>query len=141
MQGVAEAALRRARAGVRLTRALDAGSDGYAAVDAIVALTILATTLALAVGAAASARRAAQVAVEVQGATTLLRRLVDSPVSAEEAGRVPMFDWRVSVEPMPGAWPDAAIQLCRRTAEARARRSGRRYHFASIVACPMKDAA
>jgi len=62
-----------------IRRVLTSGSAGFAAVDALVALTVLASTLILALGAASSAQRAVAAALETRRAEQLLGFLMSLP--------------------------------------------------------------
>jgi hypothetical protein len=115
-------------------------SDGFAAVDALVALTILAATIALSLEAAASATHAAASASEVREADTLLRYLLQSH-QGDEGGRSDRFAWRVEVTPLGPVKAGGTFQLCKHAAQARDQRSGRRYTLATLVACPAEGAA
>ncbi|MDR3509242.1 MAG: hypothetical protein P4L64_15215 [Caulobacteraceae bacterium] len=116
---------------------------GFAAVDALVALMILATTIILSLGAVSIARRASANAVEARRAEQLLRGLIDSAphrVSAA-SGRQGGFDWRVDIRADAGAALPAGVSLCQRSAQVRAEGSGRRYALAGSELCRPPGAA
>lgn len=115
-------------------------ADGFAAVDALVALTILATTIALSLEAATTAAQAAAAANEVRQANTLLQYLLQSRAS-DDAGRSEQFAWRVEVKASDAAQAGSPFQLCRHAAVARGRRSGRSYALVTLTACPAKAAS
>lgn len=117
-----------------------AGSDGFAAVDALVALTILAATIALSLEAATNAAHAAAAADEVRRADTLLQYLLQSRQTGE-AGHSDRFTWSVDVTPLAAPQAGHALELCRHAAEAREPRSGRRYTLATLAICPAKAAS
>jgi hypothetical protein len=114
-----------------------AASDGFAAVDALVALTILAATIALSLQAAAAAQRVAASAQEIRKANTLLRYLIQS-VPAGGQGRSETFLWDVELAPLGTERDGSAVQLCRHSATARDQRSGRRYTLATLAICPAR---
>jgi hypothetical protein len=112
---------------------------GFAAIDALVALTILAATLSLSLEAGLTARRAAARAAEIQSADTLLRSLIDRGTVGDEAGRTAQFAWRVEFGPVGASQGTAHLQLCRRAADAKSLRGGRHYKLATLVACPVRS--
>jgi hypothetical protein len=121
----------------RMQPAGDRSSDGYAAVDAMVALAILAMTVTFAVGAAQTARRVAVAAEETRRATQLLRYLVDeTPLTlAVQSGAASGFSWRVQTRlgadtGVPG------LRLCGRLAELVSSTSHRRFHLEGAAICP-----
>jgi hypothetical protein len=117
-------------------------SDGFAAVDAMVALMILATTLVLAIGAAETARRTAVAAEETRRATTLLRYLLDTapPAVGGQSGRANGFSWQVDVrQAAPTSVPGAI--LCDRIADLVSEKSGRRFRLETAAICPPPQAS
>ena len=112
-------------------------ADGFAAVDALVALTILSTTLILSLGAAETARRASVSAAETRQASELLHYLIDATPGriGAASGRASGFDWRVDVR-VSAAAHGPVLQLCDRSARLTSRQSGRRYALASARICP-----
>lgn len=119
-----------------------AGEAGYAAVDALVALTILSTTLILAIDAGAAARKAALTANETRRAEALLRYLVDSAPSAVGAqqGHAGSFAWSLKVQRTGGA-AVGNVGLCSRDAAVRSDISGRAFNLATSDLCPMERGA
>jgi hypothetical protein len=110
---------------------------GFAAVDALVALTILATTLALALHATATSRSLAARALQSERAGALLQYLLQagSHEPGQWSGRAEGFDWRLDVA-LQGPDPHApALRTCRRTASAREQTSGRRFSLSAVVFC------
>ena len=128
----------------RAVRKLADGAHGFAAVDALVALTILASTLALGLEALISTRRVAFSASETRQAQVLLEHLVarETRSGLSEAGSLAGVNWRTSTSYLPadpGAW---GLSLCRRLAQATSARSGRRYTLATAGFCrPAKGAS
>lgn len=111
---------------------------GFAAVDALVALMILAATITLSLRAVGTARRAAFGADEMRQATQMLRGLLDTPVTRPGAlaGQTPFFLWRVETRAgvaIPGA---TGALICARSASVTSRRDGRRYTLAGAEICP-----
>ncbi len=118
--------------------AADAGAEGeagFASVDALVALSILAVTITLALGAAVSARRVSAAGLEATRARAVLGGLMNGPVQPPGVyrGRTPDFSWRVEIS-QTGPAP-APVELCRRRAEVRAIRSNRRYSYETRAVC------
>ncbi|MGA0601539.1 hypothetical protein ACO2Q3_12620 [Caulobacter sp. KR2-114] len=116
---------------------------GFAAVDALTALTILTLTIGLSLSAAVTARRAAEKAQEAREASVLLRYLMETSPNqlGSRDGRSGAFTWRVSETPAlaPGANP--ALKLCRRSATLSATPSGRTYTVATQLPCPLEPMA
>ena len=108
---------------------------GYAAVDALVALTIISLTVILSLSAFQQAGRAARAAAEVQAAKLLLARLADAEPKALDgsSGRTPAFDWVVQTQPT-GA--QALVEVCRRAVDLVSRDGRRRYALTTLVTCP-----
>jgi hypothetical protein len=111
---------------------------GFAAVDALVALMILAATITLSLRAVETARRAALGADEMRQATQMLRGLLDTPVAPPGAlaGQTPVFLWRVETRAgaaIPGA---AGATICARAASVTSRRDGRRFALDGAEICP-----
>jgi hypothetical protein len=117
-------------------------SDGFAAVDAMVALLILSTTIVFALAAAETARHAATAAEETRRATTLLRYLMDSAPSniGDQSGRANGFEWRVAVRQAEPTGVPSAI-MCDRAAELVSEKSGRRFRLRTAAICPPPKAS
>lgn len=109
-------------------------TDGFAAVDALVALVILSATIAFAIQSTTTARRAAVAARETAGADVLIRHLLDGPMSSG-AGRSDLFAWRVDTVPDLTDGTAQGPKLCRRSAELSAIRTGRRYRGSTLTPC------
>jgi DNA-binding LytR/AlgR family response regulator len=108
------------------------GEDGFATVDALVALVILATTLAWSMVGLQSAARLAQRANDLANVTVLAKQLFARPgdgVSAS-AGVAGPYRWRFSEEAgAPASGP------CLRTLMVRNTRLGRQYRFSGAGPC------
>ena len=117
--------------------AVDNAAEGFAAIDAMVALLILSVTIVSALGAVETAKRAATAAEETRRATTILRYLVDSAplVISEQTGRANGFAWRVDVRPGAPSGMSMAI-VCDRSAELVSEKTGRRFQLATAAICP-----
>ena len=112
---------------------------GFAVVDALTALTILATTIALTIGAADVARRLAASALESRLARGALDYLTVEPISKTgvRTGRDSRFDWALSLAPYDARGADGVV-ICRRTMELRSRTSGRGFEAATLEPCPIE---
>lgn len=112
-----------------------ASEDGYAAVDALVALTILASTLLLAIGASSVAEHASATAAEEQRAGDLMQFLVETPGASAEVhtGRTNDFEWVVEVTRETA--PVAGLAICAHRVALTNRASGRRYSLHSAAFC------
>ena len=113
-------------------------SDGFAAVDGLVALTMLATTMILVLGAASSAQRAAATVHEIGQANRLISFLMNTPKArtGDWAGIDRGLKWRLEITPVtdPALRPD--WRLCRRSADVVSIRTQRRYGVSSAEVCP-----
>jgi hypothetical protein len=122
-----------------------AGEDpesGFAAVDALVALTILATTLALGIAAVSAADRDARGADALQRASALERSLIDDPEITESTnGREGDFDWRIDIDGPPAVTSAGGLGLCQRHVDLKSHNSGRHYALASASLCAPKVGA
>jgi len=110
--------------------------DGFIATDAMVGLAILATVIVLALAAWDTAGRISEAAAETQKANGELRYLLASAPRyiGVTSGKSANFDWQVSTQPEDAA-RSATAPICRRTAEARSRASGRRFVLATAEFC------
>jgi hypothetical protein len=106
---------------------------GFAAVDALVALTILATAIGFSMGAVSIARRSAGAAEEAHAARTQLQYLIET-ASKDTNVRTGGFVGRVSLAELPG--DTSGPRLCRRTASLHSVRSGRDYGLSVLGFCP-----
>lgn len=120
-------------------RSASDGEDGYAAVDALVALTILATTLVFGVAAIHTGSQAARSALEARQARAVLEAALERApatpgVTQAADGR---FAWRLVVhEP---ELVGGSIALCRRDATVSALATARRYALSTSVICPSDE--
>ena len=117
------------------------GKAGFAAVDALVALAIFATTIALVLRCVDTARHIALAAAETRRANVLGQYLLESSPKAAGswAGRSDGFVWRINVT---NSTVDnqPQIRLCRQSVGLRAAGSGRRYGLATTQICPPPSA-
>lgn len=118
---------------------LDLQTDGFAAVDALLALMILSITLIFSLAAAHTARRAADSAARTREADQILQGLLQTAPHAigETQGRAGRFEWRVTTQPSQSdvRWPNA--QICLRSAQVRAIGTGRLYGLSTAEICPV----
>ncbi len=119
------------------------GQAGFAAVDALVAVTILSLSLALSLAAAEVGVRASRTAAETRDAELILRDRLEQ--TAGEAGvwtgRDQGVTWRVEAHAADATRADRAGP-CVRIASAKAVRTGRNYRVTTADACrPEPDAA
>jgi hypothetical protein len=112
-------------------------SGGFAAVDALVALSILATTIILALSAAQTARQTAVAASEMRRAEDLLRYLVDTApwTMGRTSGHTTAFAWRIDTEPTGTVAPTSSVQICSRSAQLRGVLTGRSYRIDTAAIC------
>ena len=113
------------------------GQAGFAAVDALVAVTILSLSLALSLTAAQAGVRASRTAAETRDAELILRDRLE-----RTAGRAGVWTgqdqgvtWRVETHPA----DDTRVGQtgpCVRVASAKAMRTGRVYRIATVDTCP-----
>ena len=112
-----------------------AGSEGFASIDALVALMIIATTLCLTFPALNAARRAGAQADEIARADLLLSELSGRRDDrlGEVTGEADGFVWtaRTQVTGM-----DRPIPVCRRAVALSSAASGRRYVASTLQPCP-----
>jgi hypothetical protein len=115
---------------------------GYAAVDALVALTILSMTLILAINAGAVAKRAAIAADETRRAAGLLKYLVETSPAAPGAiqGVTGSFSWAVTVRRV-NSPPVGNVGACRREAAVKSLVSGRTFNLATTELCAVAGAS
>jgi hypothetical protein len=111
--------------------------SGYAAVDAMIALAILSTTIVLSLTAIRTAHGAASIVVETRQARQELQYLLDNAPRAfgVQGGRAGGFDWRLATQSGTDVSPSGA-QICDRAAQVRSLSSGRRYGLATSEICP-----
>lgn len=107
--------------------------------DAVVALTILATSIALVLQNAGTAKHLAEAARETEDARTLGMFLLETAPGAPgvTTGRSGAFAWAMSVTTASVA-PFAQVRLCRRRVEVTALATTRRYVMATSSICPVQ---
>jgi hypothetical protein len=127
--------------GVKQRQSLVRGAHaGFAAIDALVALLLLASTIALALTAVHVGRRAALAAVEAREASALLAYLLDQPRHSHGTIRVVdlKFVWSIqSDRPLRAL---GGLSTCRQAAQVTALSSGRTYTATSMTVCPAEAA-
>ena len=108
---------------------------GFAAVDALVAVTILSSSLALSLMAAQTGARASRTAGETRNAELLLRDRLESTGGQAGLwrGRDQGLDWQVEAH-LSENDPARRAAPCLRTASATAA-SGRTYRMATVDTC------
>jgi hypothetical protein len=111
-------------------------SDGIVAVDAMIALMILSTTVALSLQVVDTARRVAVRASEMRYAEAALRGYADAGITSIgfQTGTGDRFTWKVSLTPNGG--DTVALRTCTKVVDLRALASGRAYRVATTVPCP-----
>lgn len=117
------------------------GEDGYMAVDALVAVTILAATVVFALAASHQGLRASRAGLEVLQANDLIRYIAENSrdTSGIVDGSTPLFTWRLAVDDaLPSA---AAASLCGRLITVTSRRTARSYQVRTSEICPTPTAS
>ncbi len=111
------------------------GSEGFAAVDALVALLVLSVVLMMSFQALHQAGRVALAAAETRRAETRLSALLQtSPRDFDvHEGAGDGFTWRVETDATGAERP---IEVCRRAASLHSEASGRTYKAATLETCP-----
>lgn len=112
-----------------------ADAAGFAAVDALMALTILAITIAFAINAVGVGQRAARTASETRNAQALMSALLNAPIRQPgvHRGASSGFDWTVTVTPRSGHMSPI---LCDTKVEVAGRTSRRTYQLSTAEICP-----
>lgn len=119
----------------RASEQVDPPQAGYLAVDAIVAMMILAVAAILSLAAVEQSERAAGLADEVRSADAVIAQLMLSapanfqPLGGETSG----FRWTVTTE-LTGA--DRPVAVCRRVVLASSVVSHRQYSASTLAICP-----
>lgn len=110
-------------------------ADGFAAVDALAALSIISVSTIAGLAVVQQAEKVAGRAAEVRRAHTLMDFLLAAaPRSFESAsGAEDEFSWRVETAPV-GA--DRPVAICRRAIVVQSLASGRVYDTATLETCP-----
>jgi hypothetical protein len=116
--------------------AQDRRDGGYAAVDALVALLILSTTLIMSFQALQQAGRTAQAAGEARRAQSLITFLLETSPRVLETrqGQQDGFSWRFETDATGAERP---IEVCRRSVTLQSQASGRTYAAATLETCPV----
>jgi hypothetical protein len=116
------------------------GAQGFASLDALVALTVLAAGVGLTMQAAGAAHRVAAAALEIQRATALLQALGSAPAATGvQSGRTGPFAWTVTTEFAAAASGAPELRLCRRAIRLAVRPSGRSYGLDGLAFCPRPE--
>lgn len=115
-------------------------NDGYAAIDAMVALLILAMSVIFSLQATGQADRVVDMAWETRRAQTLLSHLVETaPRNLEDAvGQSDGFSWRVETR-VTGA--ERPIAVCRREVRLESAATRRRFQASTLEVCPVEAPA
>lgn len=118
-------------------RSDDSQSDGFAAVDALVALTVLSSTIILTLAATQVARRAANDALETRRASELMQFIVLSEPHkiGDRTGRASGFRWRLETAQSTIAVNGATPPICTRRADATSLRTGHHYRLTTSEVC------
>jgi len=113
------------------------GTAGFAAVDALVALVILASALALSLVATQSARKVASQAARTRQAEALCRYLLatGADVVGLTSGRASGLDWRLDVRRVSTDAHAPESQLCAASAAVRAQEGGPAFSMSTTVVC------
>lgn len=111
--------------------------EGFAAIDAMVALAILATVVALCLVAGHTAVRLSAAAAETRQAEGELRYLLAAAPRGIGAvsGRGAGFDWQVVTRSVMQS-AQGTIRVCERTAVVRSLATQRGYRIGADEACP-----
>ena len=120
------------RGGGSRSRTANDGDAGFAAVDALVALTILSSTLILALQALTVTHRAAAAALETRKANALMASLMVEARKATglSSGETGALRWQVRLE------PSEVSGICSRSVNVEGLRSRRRFALATREPCP-----
>lgn len=111
---------------------------GFALVDALTALAILATTLSLALGVAKSSRKVATQAAETRTAQVVLQFLNERhlPTLGTYDGELPGAHWRIALTEFRRSRIRNAVPVCQRTTMVTTR-SGRHFNAYTMEPCPL----
>ncbi|HYE47262.1 MAG TPA: hypothetical protein VEA44_15975 [Caulobacter sp.] len=115
----------------------DDSSEGFASIDAIVAMLVLAVTVALALQASAMARQLSHRAVATRQAGLLLNQLLADPRPTEPLveGATDRHRWRLERRLAGMAADERAPRLCEWRAVVTDRRSGLAYQSRVMDLC------
>ena len=116
---------------------------GFALVDALVALTIFATTLTLALGAETVGRKLAASAQGTRAAAAMLDYLIGQPLGSlgEKSGSDHDLTWRVGLADDGRAAGTLNFDLCRQTASVTLKASARTFSAATLAPCPAESSS
>ena len=106
------------------------------AVDALIAMTILASTVVLALQASVNGLKSARAGLELRQANDLLRFIVENTFdkSGFSQGQTAQFRWSLSVgDPQPTT---AAASLCAHLVQVTSIRSAKTYQIQTEEICP-----
>lgn len=109
--------------------------EGYVAVDALVALTILTSTIVFALSAVQQGARVARSALEVREASAELQEAMQWTRAGVSGGQVSTHAFSSRVELSPPTQMVAGIGLCRRTVVVVSAQSGRPYYASTNAIC------
>lgn len=113
-----------------------AQGSGYVSIDALVALTLLASTLVFGISGADQGLRAARAGLEVRQANDLIQHLLEASRAGQGTsnGATPQFAWTLIIEaPVKSA---SAASLCMHTVTVRNLRTKRNYSAQTDEICP-----
>jgi hypothetical protein len=118
-------------------RQADTGNGGFALVDALCALAILAATLAFAIKAAELSSRLGSAALETRAAAAALDGITLAPASNFDVvrGRNRQFEWQIDLIKETNN-QGAPSSVCRRSAALHSVSSGRRFTTSRLQPCP-----
>lgn len=121
------------------TRGDPSAEAGYALVDALVGLLIIAMGLIFSLDAGRQAHMAADQAAEFRRAQTLLAQVMETgPRSFDDAaGTSDAFSWQIETRATGGERP---IEICHRQVTLINLRSKRTYKAATLETCPIEAA-
>jgi hypothetical protein len=124
----------------RVKASASAADDGYVAVDAMVALMIIALAVVLSLQAVERAHQATAMADEARRARTLILGLLDQGprTFTPSAGSALGFAWRLETQT---TGLDRPIPVCRRAVSLQSRDSGRAFAASTFEACPAETSA
>lgn len=110
--------------------------EGFAAVDALTALAILAVTITLSIVALSVAGRAQRAATEANAARTTLQELLSEPVGQPGlySGSNRLFNWTLQVGDI--STNPSLVRLCAQKVSVRSKTSGKLYVASSQRQCP-----
>jgi hypothetical protein len=113
---------------------------GFVLADALTALSILSTTIALGLGTASVAHKISHAVAETREARVSLAYLMDRPMPEmrDDTSMDGQFRWRLSLNPTGQSRFGGAASLCDRTAEVTSLVSHKTYKATRLQVCPPK---